>query len=360
MRGRQNQQVSMLTLKTPEALVPKNHPLRKIKKLADAALEELSPVFDQMYAANGRDSIPPEVLLKSMLLMALHSVRSERLFCEQLGYNMLFRWFLDMNLEDEPFNHSTFGKNRDRLLEHEVAHRFLQAIVQQGRTKRLISSEHFSVDGTLIEAWASMKSFRPKDEDDDDRGDGNGWADFRGTKRSNETHESKTDPDAKLMRKGKGREAKLSYCLNALMENRSGLIVGIEVEQATGWAERETALRLVDRELPGDRRITLGADRGYDTKEFVAECRRRNITPHVAQNITGNRGSAIDKRTTQHPGYRASEIVRRRIEPILGWMKLIGGMSKNRYRGTRKTNLWAQITGAAYNLLRMARMEGAV
>lgn len=349
----------MLTLKTPEALVPKNHPLRKVKKLADAALKELSPEFDRMYAAKGRDSIPPEVLLKSMLLIALFSVRSERLFCEQLGYDMLFKWFLDMNFEDEPFNHSTFGKNRERLLEHEVAHRFLQAIVQQGRKKGLISAEHFSVDGTLIEAWASMKSFRPKDEDDD-RGDGNGWSDFRGTKRSNETHESKTDPEAKLMRKGKGREARLSYGAHALMENHSGLIIGIEVEQATGWAERETALTLVDRELPGNARITLGADKGYDTKDFVEQCRRRKITPHVAQNITTQRGSAIDTRTTRHPGYRASEIVRRRIESIFGWMKQVAGLRKTRYRGTRKINLWVQMIGAAYNLMRMARMEGAV
>jgi IS5 family transposase len=295
-----------------------------------------------------------------MLLMALYSVRSERLFCEQLGYNMLFKWFLDMNIEDEPFNHSTFGKNRDRLLEHEVAHRFLQTIVQQGRKQRLISAEHFSVDGTLIEAWASMKSFRPKDEDDNDRGDGNGWSDFSGTKRSNDTHESKTDPESKLMRKGNGREAKLSYCLNALMENRNGLLVDVAVEQATGRAERDGALSLLDRALPGDRRITLGADKGYDTKGFVEECRQRHVTPHVAQNINKCRGSAIDDRTTRHSSYEASGIVRRRIESIFGWMKTVGGMKKTRYRGVAKTNLWAQISGAAYNLMRMARLELAM
>ncbi len=237
----------MLSLKTPDQVVPKGHPLRKVKKLADAALVELSPVFEEMYAAGGRRSIPPESLLKAMLLMALYSVRSERLFCEQLGYNLLFKWFLDMDLESEPFDHSTFSKNRDRMLEHDVSAKFFRAVVGQARKKRLMSSEHFSVDGTLIEAWASMKSFQPKD--DDNEGDGNGWADFRGQKRTNDTHASKTDPEAKLMRKGKGREAKLSFCVNTLMENRGGLLVGLEVEQATGWAERETALLLIEREI---------------------------------------------------------------------------------------------------------------
>lgn len=348
----------MLSIKTPESMVPRDYPIREVKRVADLALRQLSPLFDEMYATSGRASIPPEVLLKSMLLIALFSIRSERLLCEQLGYNMLYRWFLDMDLEDEPFDHSTFSKNRERLLAHEVAHQFLRAIVQQARLNKLVSSEHFSVDGTLIEAWASMKSFRPKDEDDDDN-DGNGWADFRGSKRSNATHESKTDPEAKLMRKGKGREAKLSYCMNVLMENRSGLAVGVEVEEATGWAEREAALVLIARELPGGRRITLGGDKGYDTRDFAAACRERNTTPHVAQNINANRKSAIDRRTTRHPGYRASAVVRRRIEPVIGWMKNIAGAKKTRFRGRKRTDFWGQIAGCAYNLVRMARLSTA-
>jgi transposase len=359
MRGRSKKQQSMVTLMTPEQVVPKDHPLRSVKELADDALRELSPVLDEMYARRGRHSIPPEQLLKAMLLMALYSVRSERMFCEQLGYNLLFKWFLDMDMTDEAFNHSSFGKNRDRLLRHDVAGKFLQAVVAQARRAGLMSSEHFSVDGTLIEAWASMKSFRPKDEDDDDRPDSNGWADFRGQKRSNETHESKTDPEAKLARKGNGREAKLSYSLNALMENKNGLVVAIEVEQATGWAERETALAMLDQALPGDRRITLGGDKGYDTKDFVAECRQRNVTPHVAQNTSGNRRSAIDGRTTEREGYRVSSIVRRRIEGILGWTKTTGNFRKTRYCGREKTDLWAKMTGAAYDLLRMARLLAA-
>ena len=225
----------MLTLRTPEQMVPKSHPLRAIKDLADEALKALSGLFDEMYAAGGRRSIPPERLLKAMLLVALYSIRSERLLCEQLHYNMLYRWFLDLGLDEEPFDHSSFTKNRDRLLAHDVAGEFFRAVVSEARKRKLMSAEHFSVDGTLIEAWASMKSFRPKGEDDDAR-DGNGWADFRGTKRSNETHESKTDPEAKLMRKGSGREAKLSYCLNAVMENRNALLVAVQVDQATGFA----------------------------------------------------------------------------------------------------------------------------
>ncbi len=339
-------------------MVPKGHPARAIKKLADEALGELEGLFEQMYSNAGRPSIPPEVLLKSMLLMALFSVRSERQLCEQLEYNMLFRWFVDMDLEDEPFDHSSFGKNRDRLLEHDAVAEFFRAVVKQARKRRLMSAEHFSVDGTLIEAYASMKSFRPKDEDDDDR-DGNGWADFKGEKRSNETHESKTDPDAKLFRKGRGREAKLCYVMNALMENRNGLLVGLAVEEANGTAERAGALELVDRELEGDRRITLGGDKGFDTKDMVKECRRRNITPHVAQNITATRGSAIDGRTTGPPGYAISSVVRRRIESIFGWMKTTGNMAKTRYRGRKRVDLWATMAGTAYNLLRIAKLSSA-
>jgi IS5 family transposase len=270
---------------------------------------------------------------------------------------MLFRWFLDLDLDEEAFDHSSFGKNRDRLLEHDAVGAFFSAVVNQARKKRLMSAEHFSVDGTLIEAWASMKSFRPKGEDDDDQ-DGNGWSDFRGTKRSNETHESKTDPDAKLMRKGRGREAKLSYCMSALMENRNGLLVDVQVDRATGTAERSAALDLLER-LGGRRRITLGADKGYDTKSFVAECRELRVTPHVAQNQHSGRRSAIDGRTANAASYSASSVARRKIEGIFGWMKTTGNLRKTRYVGLVKTDLVARMTGLAYNLLRMSKLLGA-
>jgi transposase len=353
MRGRQPKQVSLVSLTSPESVVPAEHPLRSVKKLADAALEKLSPVFEEMYAGGGRPSVPPERLLKGMLLIALYTVRSERMFCEQLNYNLLFKWFLDMDLDEPAFDATTFGKNRDRLLQHEVAQQFFAQVVEQARQKKLLSAEHFSVDGTLIEAWASMKSFRRKDDDDDQ--DSNGWSDFRGEPRSNETHESKTDPDAKLMRKGRGREAKLSYCINALIENRHGLLVGLQVDLATGRAERNGALEMLDRDLPGDRQITLGADRAYDTRGFVDELRHRNVTPHVAQNISG-RTSAIDARTTRHPGYAASSIRRRLIEPVFGWLKGPAGLRKTRYRGKERTNLWSVMAGAAFNLMRIAKL----
>lgn len=356
MRGQREKQSSMLMLMSPEEMVPKDHPIRRIKALAEQALRELSPTFDAMYSSTGRPSIPPETLLKSLLLIALYSVRSERQFCERLQYDMLFRWFLDMSMVEEPFDASSFSRNRDRLLEHEVAHRFLQVIVAQAKKKRLMSTDHFSVDGTLVESWASMKSFRPKDEDDDDRGDGNGWGDFRGEKRSNETHESKTDPEARLMRKGNGREARLSYSHHALMENRHGLIVDVKVASATGDAETNAAVDLVVRALPTSNQITLGADKAYDTRAFVEACREFGVTPHVAQNEHARRSSAIDARTTRHPGYEVSQRVRRRIESIFGWLKTVGGLRKTRYRGIARTQLYAHVAAAAYNLLRMGKL----
>lgn len=346
----------MLMLMSPEDMVPKDHPLRRIKKLADEALRDLSPVFDEMYAETGRPSIPPETLLKSLLLIALYSVRSERQFCERLRYDMLFRWFLDMNMVDEPFDASSFSRNRDRLLEHEVAHRFLQAVVARAKKARLMSADHFSVDGTLVESWASMKSFRRKDEDDDDRGDGNGWGDFRGEKRSNETHESKTDPEARLARKGNGREARLAFSHHALMENRNGLIVDVKVAAARGDAETSAAIDLLVGALPTSNQITLGADKAYDTRGFVETCRDLGVTPHVAQNQHARRSSAIDARTTRHPGYAISQTVRRRIESIFGWMKTVGGLRRTRYRGVARTELYAHVVAAAYNLLRMGKL----
>lgn len=359
MRGEQKKQSSMLVLMSPEEMVPRDHPARRIKKLADEALRELSPTFDRMYANTGRPSIPPERLLKSMLLIALYSVRSERMFCERLRYDLLLKWFLDMDMTEEPFDPSTFSRNRDRLLEHEVAHLFLQAIVRRAKKARLMSAEHFSVDGTLIEAWASLKSFRPKDEDDDDRGDGNGWGDFKGETRSNETHESKTDPESKLMRKGSGREAKLSYTQSLLMENRNGLVVDLRVTPATGDAETNTAIDLVLAIASTERRITLGADKAYDTRGFVQTTRLLGVTPHVAQNVHARRSSAIDDRTTRHPGYELSQKVRRRIESIFGWMKTVGGFRRTRFRGVARTQLYAHIVAAAYNLLRIGKLAAA-
>jgi len=375
MRGTNEQQPSLLALVSMESLVPESHPLRRVKPLADRVLRELSPVFDGMYASGGRPSIPPEHLLKATLLMALYSVRSERMFCEQLAYNMLFRWFLDLDMVSASFDASTFSKNRERLLEHEVADRFLGEVVELARTQGLLGSDHFSVDGTMIEAWGSTKSFRPKDEEESDN---NGFGDFRGQKRSNETHESKTDPDSRLFRKGHGREAKLSYMGHALMENRHGLVVDFDVSEANGHAERDNAVQLVDRERDRrekrqrkakkkqkqaqrkrskkGRRMTLAADKGYDTRDFVRACRERRVTPHVAQNQHARRRSAIDGRTTCRPGYRASQRARMLIEKVFGWLKSVGGMRRSRFRGLQRTRFAALMAVAAFNLLRIPQL----
>jgi len=336
----------MLCLLSLESRIPADHPLREIKKLADAALMRLSDDFDAMYARDGRPSIPPERLLKALLLIALHSVRSERQFCEQLEYNLLYRWFLDMDLMDPAFDASTFSRDRQRMLGADIAGHFFSAVRDQGT--ELMSHEHFSVDGTLIEAWASLKSFRPKG----DEGDSNGWGDFRGQKRSNQTHQSKTDPEARLMRKGRGREAKLSFSAHALVENRHGLLVDLRVAEANGRCERKTALQMLNRQRA--HRITVGADRGYDCADFVQGCRQGNITPHVAQ--CTHRRSAIDARTVRHDGYAVSQRIRMRIEQVFGWIKSIGGLRRTRYKGRRRTQLAAHLVGAAYNLLRMAKL----
>lgn len=340
----------MLCLLSPESRVPREHPVREIKRLADRALRELSPTFDAMYAETGRPSVPPERLLKSLLLIALYSIRSERQYCEQLEYNLMFRWFLDMDALEEAFDASTFSRNRERLMQHEVAALFFATVREQAAD--LMSGEHFSVDGTLLEAWASLKSFRRKD---DDTGDGNGWGDFRGEQRSNETHESKTDPEAKLMRKGNGREAKLCFAGHALMENRHGLLVDLQVTEANGTAEREAALSMLDEHAPDG--ATVGADRGYDTKDFVRRCREAGVTPHVAQHQRDRRSSAIDGRTTRHAGYRISQTIRKRIESIFGWIKCIGGIRKTRYLGRHRTQLAAYFVATAYNLLRVAKLR---
>jgi len=342
----------MICLVSPETSVPQDHPIRAIKKVADTALAMLANVFEQMYAATGRPSVPPERLLKGQLLIALYSIRSERQLCEQLQYNLLFRWFLDMDMLELAFDASTYSRNRDRLMKHDVAAVFFAAIRDQGRD--LMSPEHFSVDGTLIEAWASLKSFRRKDEDKDD-GDNNGWGDFRGQRRSNETHESKTDPDARLMRKGNGQPAKLSFIGHALVENRHGLLVDLRVSTATGKAEREVAIDMLD-DHERHVRATLGADRAYDTRNFVDECRDLGVTPHVAQNTT-NRRSAIDRRTTRHVGYSISQRLRMRIEQVFGWGKTIGGLRRTRLRGLASTQFGTYLIGAAYNLLRITNLR---
>lgn len=348
MRGRQPNQSSLVCLVNLEERVPKDHPLRPIKKLADDALKRLSRSFDRMYSKQGRPSVPPESLLKGMVLMALYSIKSEVQLCEQLQYNMLFRWFLDMDMVEDSFDHCAFSDNRARLIKHDAAGKFFRQVVRQAQEGGLMSEEHFSVDGTQIQAWASMKSFRPKDEDDSDD-DSNGWADFKGTRRSNDTHESTTDPEARLYKKGKGKEAKMSYLAHALMENRNGLLVDFQMSQADGHAERRVALNMIRRQ---PRAKTLGADAGYNTKDFVAACRREGVTPHVA----GKKYSAIDRRTTGHETYSISQRIRKRAEQIMGWTKEDGGMRRTRYRGLASNQLLAYVTGAAYNLVRITKL----
>jgi transposase len=361
MRGYQDKQTGMWAFVSIEQRIALDHPLRAIKKMADQQLVGLSGLFNQMYSQVGRPSVAPERILKSLLLIALYSVRSERQFCEQLGYNLLFRWFLDMELEEESFDASVFSKNRERLMEHEVGRQFFDAVVRQARQANLMSDDHFTVDGTLIEAWASLKSFRPKGEDrsgDQDQGDpGNRWVDFHGEKRSNDTHESKTDSESLLAKKGPGKEAKLCYGAHALMENRNGLLVDLKVTQATGTAEREAAEEMIKRQRRKRVRVkSLGADKGYDTHGFVDFLRGRKIVAHVAANTKRKGGSAIDGRTTRYQSYSISQRIRKRIEEIFGWAKTVGGFRKTRYRGTQRTQLAAWWVGAAYNLVRMAKL----
>jgi len=359
MRGEANRQTTMLSLRTPEQRVPADHPVRRIKVLADAALAELSGLLSTMYSDTGRPSIAPERLLKASLLMAFYSVRSDRLFCEQLDYNLLFRWFLDMNGDEPSFDHSSFTHNRGRLLDHDVARQFFKLIVEQARSLGLVSDEHFSVDGSLIEAWASLKSFQPKESavqrspHDDDPG--NPSVDFHGERRSNQSHQSTTDPEARLAKKGKGKEAKLCYSLNHLMENRNGLPVDTRVAIVTGAEEREQGLMMLRDLAPGKRR-TVAGDKGFDTAGFVAGCRELAVTAHVAQNSRRPQGSAIDGRTTHWPGYELSQRARKRIEEIFGWNKTVGNFRKTRFIGRLKTQLWAYLEGTAYNLMRIAKL----
>lgn len=359
MRGYDRPQTTMLTLVNPEQRVPAKHPIRLIKELAEIALKELSPLFEQMYSEVGRPSIPPERLLKASLLMALYSVRSERLFCEQLDYNLLFRWFLDLNWDEPSFDHSTFSRNRGRLLEHDVAGEFFRTVVAAARELRLTSDEHFTVDGTLIEGWAALKSLRPKGEERSARtppeDPGNPSVDFRGERRQNATHQSTTDPEARLAKKSAGKEARRCYAESVLMENRNGLLIALRLGQASGRAESEQALEMLQA-LPGAGRITVAGDKGYDKAAFVASCRAIKVTPHIAQNERRPGGSALDRRTTNWPGYTVSQRMRKRVEEIFGWIKTVGNFRRTRYRGVARTRFAAYLVGTAYNLLRIAKL----
>ena len=361
MRGADLHQGGMFSYVSLEERVPKSHPLRRMREMVDTALAELSADFEALYSKVGRPSIPPEKLLRALLLQVLYTVRSERMLMEQLDYNLLFRWFVGLGMDDPVWVPTVFTKNRDRLLEGEIAAAFFERVLAQARKNHLLSDEHFTVDGTLIEAWASQKSFRHQDEPPTDGpptdDPGNPTVNFRGEKRSNATHQSTTDPQARLYRKSQGHEARLAYLGHALMENRNGLVVDTRVTRATGRAERETALAMLEA-VPGSRRLTLGADKGYDTKDFVASVRGLGVTPHVAQNTSG-RASAVDTRTTRHPGYAISQRTRKRVEEIFGWMKTVGLMRKTRHKGVDRVGWTFTFTAAAYNLVRMRNLLAA-
>jgi len=356
MRGADRNQQKMFSYVSPESRVPQDHPLRPIKRMVQGALLDLSDQLTDMYAATGRPSIAPEKLLKALLLQILYSIRSERLLVEQLDYNLLFRWFVGLSMDEPIWNHSTFSKNRDRLIDSDVALSFLKAVTAQAQEAGLLSDEHFSVDGTLIEAWASMKSFRPKDEPPSPPPGKNPEVDFHGEKRKNDTHASTTDPGARLYKKAKGKEARLCFMGHVLMENRSGLVVDAQVTLATGTAEREAALEMVEA-IPGTHRVTIGGDKAFDTRGFVEGLRRLKATPHVASK---DKGSALDARTTRHEGYAVSLRVRKRIEEIFGWAKTVGGLRKTRHRGQPRVNWIFTFTAAAYNLVRMRNLGAAM
>ena len=360
MRGREEEQGAMLLSITPEELVPRDHPIRRIRAITDRVLKEMSPVLGTMYSGLGRPSVAPERLLKASILMALYSIRSERQFCERLQYDLLFKWFLNMNIATPAFDHASFSKNRERLIQHQVAEQFFAAVVDEATKAKLTSDDHFTVDGTLLQAWASLKSVKPRDDDQSPPAGGkNADVDFHGQRRTNETHVSKTDPEARIARKGRGQEARLCFGGHVLMENRNGLVLDVLVTQASGTAERDATLVMLDRRKGPRKRVTLGADKGYDTRAFIEELRQREVTPHVAQHTTRRR-SAIDGRTTQHEGYRLSQIKRKRIEEHFGWGKTVGRIRQTVYRGIKKVDQHFKLTMSASNLVRMARMLSAV
>jgi transposase len=356
MRGSDEGNGSLFSYVDLEHRFRPDHPLRVIREIANASLKALSEDFAALYSRIGRESIPPERLVRALLLQAFYSIRSERQLVERIEYDLLFRWFVGLGIDEVVWDATTFTKNRDRLLAGDVATKFLSAVVSQSRVKRLLSSEHFSVDGTLIEAWASPKSFKPRDGSGEPPGPGrNGERDFRGERRTNDTHASTTDPDARLSRKGRGKEAKLSFMGHALMENRHGLIVGAVATRASGHAERLAALALIEPHAQRPHPITLGGDKNYDTNDFVMELRERAVTPHVAQNDT-NRRSAIDGRTTRHPGYAVSIRIRKRIEEAFGWAKTVAGLRKMRHRGLPKVDWQFTLAMTAYNLIRLPKL----
>ena len=355
MRGSDERSGALFSYVDLEARVPAGHPLRAIRAIVNEALVEVSPTFARLYAPLGRPSIPPEQLLRALLLQAFYSIRSERQLMERLDFDLLFRWFVGLGIDEPVWDHSTFSKNRDRLLAGDVAAEFLATLLDRPQVRRVLSSEHFSVDGSLIQAWASLKSFRPKDGGHAPPGGGrNGSRDFRGERRSNASHASTTDPDALLYRRGPGMEARLCFVGHVLMENRSGLVVDAELTRASGHAERLAALAMLDR-LPATSPATLGADRGFDAKDFVMELRERQVTPHIAQNTSGRR-SAIDGRTTRHPGYAQSQRARKRIEEAFGWIKTIAGQARTRLRGLERVRWAFTLAAAAYNLIRLPKL----
>jgi transposase len=368
MRGGDERSGELFSYVDLEARVRGDHPLRRIRAIVNEALAALEREFAALYSPIGRPSIPPEKLLRAMLLQAFYSIRSERLLMERLEYDLLFRWFVGIGVDDAAWDHSVFSKNRDRLLEGDIAAKFLGAVLAQPKVKKLLSTDHFSVDGTLIEAWASMKSVKPKDgpsgghgEPPASGGGRNAEADFHGQKRSNETHASTTDPDARIYRKSDGRESRLCFMGHVLMENRNGLAIDAALTQATGTAEREAARAMLDRKRTRGRRITLGADKAYDVTGFVGDLRRRNVTPHIAINgavskLGKARKTAIDARTLRHAGYAVSQRIRKRIEEVFGWVKKPGGLAKAKVRGTPKVEAAFTFTVIAYNLIRIPKL----
>ena len=347
----------MLTTLSTEDLVPADHPIRRIRAVVDAVLGELDAELSAMYATSGRPSVPPEQLLKATVLMALYSIRSERAFCERLNYDLLFKWFLGLRIDERAFDATTFSKNRQRLLDHEIADRFFAAVVVQARLRRYLSSEHFSVDGTLLEAWASHKSFKPKDGPTGPPPAGrNAEVSFHGERRTNDTHQSTTDPEARMARKSNATAAKLSYAGHLLMEHRNALIVDADLTEASGHAERDAALSMLGRQPRRARRRTVAADKAYDTAGFVADARDLGFTPHVAPNTTGRR-SAIDGRTTRHAGHALSQRIRKRVEEPFGWMKTVAGGRKLRYRGRQRNRAWFLMAGGTYNILRIVALD---
>ncbi|MBW8727285.1 MAG: IS5 family transposase [Inquilinus limosus] len=361
MRGSDSRTGELFSYVDLEARVRRDHPLRAIREIVNEVLSALAEDFAALYSPLGRPSIPPEKLLRALLLQAFYSIRSERLLMERLEYDLLFRWFVGIGVDDAAWDHSVFSKNRDRLLAGDIAAKFLAAVLVHPRVKRLLSSEHFSVDGTLIEAWASMKSVKPKDGSDEPPAEGGGRnaeVDFHGQKRTNETHASSTDPEARLYRKGRGKETKLCFIGHGLMENRHGLLVDVCLTQADGHAERVAALHMIEPHADRPRAITLGADKAYDAEDFVNELRSMNVTPHLAQNTSGRR-SAIDRRTTRHAGYGVSQRLRKRIEEAFGWIKTVAGQRKARFRGRDRVGWAFTFAVAAYNLVRLPKLLAA-